>query len=91
MVKRLIEIDSETFDELMYWLDRCESKGHLENCYDLVEPWANFSWKEVEPVAWANPEDLVEDGYTHSFTVISEQPGNVIYTPLFAVVEGESN
>lgn len=47
MVKRLIEVDSGAFDDLMYWLDRCESKGHLENCYDLVEPWKNFSWKEV--------------------------------------------
>lgn len=83
MTKRLIEVDSETFDDLMYWLDRCENKGHLENCYDLVEPWSKFSWKEVYPVAWAKPDDLVCDGYTHSFVVTSEQPGNVAFTALF--------
>lgn len=29
-----------------------------------------------DPVAWANSKDLIGDGYTHSFTVRSEQPGN---------------
>jgi hypothetical protein len=43
--KRLILVDG-TFDELVYWLDRCEDKGHLENCYDLVEPWANFKYED---------------------------------------------
>jgi hypothetical protein len=41
--KRLILVDG-TFDDLMFWLDRCEGKGHLERCYDLVEPWANFDY-----------------------------------------------
>lgn len=41
--KRLIMVD-ETFDELMYWLDRCEDKGHLENCPDLIEPYGNFQY-----------------------------------------------
>ncbi len=36
------------FDDLMFWLERCESKGHLENCPDLVEPWSNFDYHEVE-------------------------------------------
>ena len=35
------------FDDLMYWLDRCESKGHLENCSDLIEPWANFDYRAI--------------------------------------------
>ena len=43
--KRLIIVD-ETFDELMYWLERCEDKGHLENCADLIEPWNNFQYTE---------------------------------------------
>lgn len=50
MTKKLIEVDAQAFDDLMYWLDRCADKGHLENCHDLVEPWAKFdesSWREV--------------------------------------------
>ena len=39
------------FDELVYWLGRCEDKGHLENCPDLVQPWAEFDWREVPPAA----------------------------------------
>lgn len=42
MVKT-IEVPKEEFDVLMYWLERCEDKGHLENCYDLVEPFAKFA------------------------------------------------
>ncbi len=34
-------------DDLMYWLDRCESKGHLENCPDLIEPWENFEYRAI--------------------------------------------
>ena len=30
------------FDRLMYWLDRCERKGHLDNCADLIEPYCDF-------------------------------------------------
>jgi hypothetical protein len=41
--KRLIVVD-QLFDDLMYWLDRCEHKGHLENCPDLVEPWSAFQY-----------------------------------------------
>jgi hypothetical protein len=33
------------FDELMYWLDRCERKGHLENCPDLIEPYEAFDYR----------------------------------------------
>jgi len=39
--KKLILVDS-SFDDLIYWLERCESKGHLENCSDLIEPWEKF-------------------------------------------------
>ena len=35
------------FDDLMYWLDRCESKGHLENCPDLIEPYHAFDYRPV--------------------------------------------
>ena len=39
------------FDDLMYWLDRCERKGHLENCPDLVEPYEAFEYRIID----ANP------------------------------------
>jgi hypothetical protein len=35
------------FDDLMYWLDRCEEKGHLENCPDLIEPYQAFEYQPV--------------------------------------------
>jgi hypothetical protein len=35
------------FDDLMYWLDRCERKGHLENCPDLIEPYEAFDYRPV--------------------------------------------
>jgi hypothetical protein len=35
------------FDELMYWLERCEHKGHLENCPDLIEPYEAFEYRTV--------------------------------------------
>lgn len=35
------------FDDLMYWLGRCDSQGHLERCSDLVEPWAKFEYKDL--------------------------------------------
>lgn len=68
MSKKLIEVDAAAFDELMYWLGRCADKGHLENCYDLVEPWANFdsaSWREVEKAEaaeWIEPVALSSAG-----------------------------
>lgn len=33
------------FDSLVYWLDRCASKGHLDNCPDLIEPWEAFDYR----------------------------------------------
>ena len=44
--KRLIMVD-ETFDNLVYWLERCDDNGHLENCSDLIEPWSKFQYTEV--------------------------------------------
>jgi hypothetical protein len=53
--KRLIMVD-ETFDDLMYWLDRCDEKGHLENCSDLIGPWSNFSYTNApQPKLDAQP------------------------------------
>lgn len=51
---RLIAVN-ETFDSLTFWLDRCEQKGHLENCADLVEPWEAFEYREVEAPQPAEP------------------------------------
>lgn len=44
---RYIAVDS-SFDDLVFWLDRCSTKGHLDNCYDLIEPWKNFNYIECE-------------------------------------------
>jgi hypothetical protein len=44
----------------MFWLGRCSDKGHLDNCFDLVEPWEAFNWNEVERPATAQtqPENI---------------------------------
>jgi uncharacterized small protein (DUF1192 family) len=42
----------KNFDDLMYWLARCEDKGHLENCADLIEPWEAFEYRYIA----ASPE-----------------------------------
>lgn len=57
--KQLILVD-ESFDELMYWLSRCEDKGHLENCADLVEPWKNFKY-ETYTTPPRQPEPLTDE------------------------------
>ena len=62
--KRLILVDG-TFDELVYWLDRCEDKGHLENCYDLVEPWANFKYENYASPPQRQP--LTHEQITKAF------------------------
>lgn len=51
--KRLIVVD-QSFDDLMYWLDRCEYKGHLENCPDLVEPWGAFQYENYPKISGGN-------------------------------------
>ena len=53
------------FDELMYWLDRCERKGHLENCPDLIEPYEAFDYRTIDttPPAAQLPDVLVYDGH----------------------------
>lgn len=48
--------------------------AYLEFGADQPAPVAMVGYDD--PVAWANSKDLIEDGYTHSFTVRSEQPGN---------------
>jgi hypothetical protein len=55
--KRLIVVD-QSFDELMYWLDRCEHKGHLENCADLVEPYSAFQYENYTAPPAAQPEPV---------------------------------
>ena len=39
------------FHDLIYWLDRCERKGHLENCPDLVEPYESFDYRIIDDTA----------------------------------------
>ena len=59
--KRLILVDG-TFDDLMYWLDRCERKGHLGRCYDLVEPWVNFDYAPYTPPPEQEPWCMTMNG-----------------------------
>jgi hypothetical protein len=48
------------FDELMYWLDRCEHKGHLENCPDLIEPYEAFEYRNID-AAQSKREPLTDE------------------------------
>lgn len=34
-----VPLPRKEWEELDYWLGRCESKGHLERCSDLIEPY----------------------------------------------------
>jgi len=43
----LIRVNGNEFFELMFWLERCSDKGHLDNCFDLVVPWESFSGYDV--------------------------------------------
>lgn len=43
----LIRVNWGEFHDLMFWLERCSDRGHLDNCYDLVAPWNNFQGYEV--------------------------------------------
>jgi hypothetical protein len=36
------------FRDLMYWLDRCDDKGHLENCPDLIEPYHSLEYRTID-------------------------------------------
>lgn len=47
---KLVAVNS-AFDDLMYWLNRCDEKGHLENCADLIEPWAAFDYRQISAAA----------------------------------------
>ena len=35
------------FDDLMFWLERCDYKGHLQNCPDLIDPWNAFDYQLI--------------------------------------------
>ena len=47
---KLVAVNS-AFDDLMYWLDRCACKGHLEQCSDLIEPWDAFDYRQISAAA----------------------------------------
>ena len=48
------------FDELMYWMQRCEEKGHLENCPDLIEPYQAFDYQPITTPPAAQPAPVQE-------------------------------
>lgn len=54
------------FDDLMYWMQRCADKGHLENCYDLVEPWSHFEYHDLS--ATPTPPQAEQAGKRASLT-----------------------
>jgi len=41
-VKATVSLPAAEWSDMEFWLDRCEDKGHLENCPDLVEPWSDL-------------------------------------------------
>ena len=49
------------FDELMLWLDRCEYKGHLENCPDLIEPYEAFDYRTIDTRPEPKREPLTDE------------------------------
>jgi hypothetical protein len=54
----------------------------------LLEIVDNTDFSLEDPVGWANSNDLVQDGYSHTFTVRSEPPANGyvdggVATPLY--------
>lgn len=59
-------------------LERLQSQTELSNDWDEVQALlaAPVVERQPEPVGYANSNDLVSDGYSHSFTVRSEQPAN---------------
>ena len=78
--KKLILVDS-SFDDLMYWLERCESKGHLENCADLIEPWEKFCdsycvWTDHHPdCKLAQRKPLTDEEFRAILRSLSRQQG----------------
>jgi hypothetical protein len=34
-----VSLPAAEWHALDFWLDRCERKGHLDNCPDLIEPY----------------------------------------------------
>lgn len=39
MPEGIVELPAKEWNAMAFWLGRCEDKGHLERCSDLVEPW----------------------------------------------------
>ncbi len=56
-------------------------KGAFDAEFELLR--ARLSQPEPEPVAYAKPDDLVNDGYGHVFTVWSSEPATIDTTPLY--------
>lgn len=44
---KLVRVN-EAFSDLMFWLERCSERGHLDNCYDLVAPWEAFKYEYAD-------------------------------------------
>jgi hypothetical protein len=44
---------------------------------------ARLAQPEPEPVAYAKPDDIVNDGYGHVFTVWSSEPATIDTIPLY--------
>jgi hypothetical protein len=76
------------FDDLIFWLDRCERKGHLDNCFDLVEPWGKFEWQEVSPDTTSTacaPVASVPDILAKVGALIKTQNNRYTDQPMFIV------
>ena len=53
----LVSVNGEDFFNLMFWLERCHDRGHLEQCPDLVEPAETFF-----KIGYVYVDDLQEKG-----------------------------
>lgn len=49
---------NQSFDDLMYWLGRCDEKGHLEQCPDLIDPWSRFDYRPATANLAAAQEEV---------------------------------
>jgi uncharacterized protein YbdZ (MbtH family) len=57
------------FNDLMYWLDRCESKGHLENCPDLIEPYHAFDYRPVTTPQSQPADPAIPEGWERRMVI----------------------
>ena len=96
--RELMQQALDALEKIFYCLDEANKTGKIadtiwitdyETLFDFIanqtdEIRARLAQSEPEPVAWAKPEDLVDDGYSYAFTVWNPAPGNIDTVPVYA-------